>query len=139
MNPIQKNQFLEIRKTLDKFVNKIIDSPAEINENPVAIRFWHEGSYNIGDVRTYEGIPYKCVQAHDSTGNSAWTPDVTPSLWMQYHGTTKETARPWVQPTGAHDMYKENEYMIWEDKIYHCISDTTYSPKDYAANWEVVE
>lgn len=138
MTEVQRQQFFEMRKALDGFVAKIADSPAEINENPAAIRPWKEGAYVIGDVRMYEGAPYKCVQAHDSTSNPSWNPTVA-SLWMQYHGTTKETARPWVQPAGAHDMYKENEYMIWEDKIYRCISNTTYSPFDYAANWEVVE
>ena len=135
---MKRSEALEIRKALDSFVTKIADSPAEINENPAAIRPWKEGDYNAGDVRIYESNPYKCVQTHDSTGNLDWNPTVA-SLWMQYHGTSKETARPWIQPTGAHDMYKENEYIIWEDKIYHCISDTTYSPNEYAINWEVVE
>ena len=87
----------------------------------------------------YEGIPYKCVQAHDSTGNSSWNPADTPALWMQYHGTSAETARPWIAPTGAHDAYKAGEYMIWTDgATYRCLSNTTYSPGDYAAAWEVV-
>lgn len=128
----------DIRNSLDNLIVKIVNEPAEINTNLIAIRPWEPGAYAIGDVRMFEDNPYKCVQAHDSTGNLDWNPIVA-SLWMQYHGTSKETARPWIQPTGAHDMYKENEYMIWEDKIYHCISDTTYSPNEYAANWEVVE
>lgn len=138
MTGAQRKQFFEMRKALDGFVAKIADSPAEINENPAAIRLWHEGVFAVDDVRMFEDNPYKCVQAHDSTGNPGWSPKVA-SLWMQYHGTSKETARPWIQPTGAHDMYKENEYIIWEDKIYRCISDTTYSPNEYAANWEVVK
>lgn len=138
MKDYQKEQFLKIRKVLDSFIDKIVDNPVEVNENPLIIRKWREGSYVIGDVRLYEGNPYKCVQAHSSINNPAWNPTVA-SLWMQYHGTSKETARPWIAPTGAHDMYKAGEYIIWEDKIYRCISDTTYSPNDYAANWEVVE
>ena len=56
---------------------------------------------------------------------------------MEYHGTSKETARNWIVPTGAHDMYKKGEWMIWTDgSLYECLSDTTYSPVDYAAAWQ---
>ena len=138
MTENQQKQFFEMRKALDGFVAKIVDSPAEINENPAAIRLWHEGAYAIGDVRMYEGNPYKCVQAHDSTGNPAWNPTVA-SLWMQYHGTSAATARPWIAPAGAHDMYLAGEYMIWTDgQVYCCLTDTVYSPDAYGAAWEKV-
>lgn len=133
----QKAKFLAMRKALDNFVVKIVESTTEINENVGIIRKWSPGSYSIGDVRLYENIPYKCVQAHDSTSNSSWNPSVA-SLWMQYHGTSVETARPWLAPTGAHDMYKSGEYMIWTDgNIYLCKSDTVYSPDTYAQAWEI--
>lgn len=139
MTETQRKQFFEIRKALDGFVAKIVESPAEINENTTAIRIWKPGSFVIGDVRAYEGIPYKCVQAHDSTGNEAWNPAATPALWMQYHGTTPETARPWIAPTGAHDMYKVGEYMVWTDgTMFRCLADTVYSPTDYPAAWEQI-
>ena len=139
MTEVQRRQFFEMRKALDGFVAKIADSPAEINENPAAIRLWHEGVYAIGDVRMYEGNPYKCVQAHDSTGNPAWNPEVA-SLWMQYHGTTPETARDWITPAGAHDMYRAGEYMVYTDgTLYRCVSDTVYSPEAYLQAWEKTE
>ena len=135
MNAEQRAELFAMRKALDGFVAKIADNPVEINENPVAIREWQPGAYVIGDVRMYEGNPYKCVQAHDG----AWNPADTPALWMQYHGTSAITARPWVAPSGAHDMYKSGEYMIWTDgNVYRCKQDTTYSPNDYPAAWEVV-
>ena len=129
-----------IRKALDGFVSKIVENPVEINDNMVAIRPWKPGAYVVGDVRMYYGIPYKCVQGHDSTVTTDWTPEDAPALWMQYHGTTVETARPWIAPTGAHDMYKKGEYMIWTDGLtYHCLSNTNYSPAEYAQAWEVVQ
>ena len=128
-----------IRRALDNLIVKIVDSPAEINENPAAIRIWKPGSFVVGDVRAYEGIPYKCVQSHDSAGNESWNPAATPALWMQYHGTTPETARPWIAPAGAHDMYKSGEYMIWTNGgTYRCMQDTVYSPDAYPAGWELV-
>lgn len=134
----QRNQLIALRKALDNFVVKIADTPAEINENQIVVRSWKPDTYIIGDVRNYHNVPYKCVQAHDSTANADWTPEATPALWMQYHGTTLESARTWVAPTGAQDMYKAGEYMIYTDgKTYKCLSDTTYSPTDYAQAWEV--
>ena len=135
----QKNKLLAMRKALDNFVVKIVDSTTEINENVGIIRKWVPGNYVIGDVRLYENIPYKCVQAHDSALNPDWNPNVQ-SLWMQYHGTSIETARPWIAPVGAHDMYKFGEYMIWTDgKVYCCKQDTVYSPDAYSQAWEVIE
>lgn len=46
---------------------------------------------------------------------------------------------PWIKPTGAHDMYKANEYMVFTDGgTYRCIQDTAYSPTEYAQAWERV-
>ena len=48
------------------------------------------------------------------------------------------TARAWVQPTGAHDIYRAGEYMIWTDgQVYKCLSDTAYSPGEYGQAWGV--
>lgn len=143
---MKRSEAVGIRRSLDSLVVKIVDNPVEINDNMVAIRPWAPSKFKAetaeepADVRMYEGIPYKCVLTHDSTGNDTWNPAATPALWMQYHGTSKATARPWLQPTGAHDMYKAGEWMIWTDGLaYPCLSDTTYSPADYPQAWGTPE
>lgn len=137
---MKRSDAMKIRNALDNLVAKIVESPAEINDNMIAIRPWTEGAFAIGDVRMYEGIPYKCVQAHDGTGVGGWQPPNVPALWMQYHGTSKETARPWIAPAGAHDMYRAGEYMVWIDgAVYRCAMDTVYTPEQYAAGWQKVE
>ena len=99
---------------------------------------WTEGKYVIGDVRKYEGQPKICCQAHDSTGNPSWNP-TTASLWSSYHAKSAEYALPWIAPTGAHDVYKTNEYMIYTDTFtYKCLSDTNYSPSEYAQAWQKI-
>ena len=139
MTDTQRTELLAMRKALDSLVTRISDSPAEINEYQAAVREWQPGAFAVGDVRQRLGAPYKCVQAHDSTANPGWTPEATPALWMQYHGTTPENARPWIAPTGAHDMYKAGEYTIWTDgKTYKAKMDTAYSPADYAQAWDAV-
>ena len=134
----QRSRAERIRAAMDAAVPKIRDDAATVNEAAELLRIWQPGPFAAGDVRLYAGAPYKCVQAHDATANPGWTPDAVPALWMQYHGTSAETARAWVQPTGAHDIYRAGEYMIWTDgKVYRCLSDTAYSPGEYAQAWEV--
>lgn len=133
----KRAEFHPFRRAADSYIGKIVENPMEINENLAVIRLWNPGVYVVNDVRMYEGIPYKCVQSHDSTGNESWNPSATPALWMQYHGTSLETARPWIAPVGAHDMYLVSEFMIWTDgSIYECIQDTVYDPSAYPQAWK---
>lgn len=37
-------------------------------------------SYKVGDVVTYKGKKYTCLQAH--TSNAGWTPDAAFTLWQ---------------------------------------------------------
>lgn len=102
-------------------------------------REWKPGSYKAGDIRTSNGIPYECMTDHDSTVNTDWTIDVR-SIWKPYHSRQKEWALPWIQPTGAHDMYKAGEYMVWTDgTTRHCLEDTNFSPEEYSQAWDLAE
>ena len=80
--------------------------------------------------------PYECMISYDGAVQQDWTID-NRTLWKPWHSRKKEYALPWEQPTGAHDMYKAGEYMIWTDgKIYQCVTDTNYSPDEYRQAWE---
>ena len=86
--------------------------------------------YEVGDVRTHPvtGYPRECMTAYDGSVQQDWTID-TSTLWKPWHSRKKEYALPWEQPTGAHDMYKAGEYMIWTDgTLKKCVQDTNYSP-----------
>lgn len=139
MSEMQKAKLSAYRMAMDAAVEAAREDTAAINRVATLVRPWKPGAYAVGDVRVYGGVPYRCVQAHDSTQNPAWTPEAEPALWMQYHGTTPETARPWVAPAGAHDVYRAGEYMIWTDgQMYKCLQDTNFSPAEYAQAWEAV-
>lgn len=139
MSEGQKAQLEAYRAAMDAAVENAREDTATINRVAALARRWQPGAYAAGDVRVYDGAPYRCVQAHDSSENPGWTPDATPALWMQYHGTSPEIARPWVDPTGAHDIYRAGEYMIWTDGLtYRCTQDTDFSPAEYAQAWEAV-
>ena len=103
---------------------------------------WVLGKYEVGDIRNYAGQTWECWTAHDN----ATYPDINPdnpqtwaNFWKPLHGTSKETARPWTKPcAGTTDMYLTGEYMVYTDgKIYKCLSDTVYSPEEYAAHWQI--
>ena len=103
---------------------------------------WSAGKYEVKDIRNHAGQTWECHVAHDN----AVYPDITPdnpqtwaNFWRPLHGKSKETAKPWVKPQyGTTDMYHAGEYMIYTDgKTYKCLSDTVYSPEEYAQAWEV--
>lgn len=103
---------------------------------------WVLGKYEVGDIRNHAGQTWECHQAHD---NSIY-PDINPdnpqtwaNFWRPLHGDSIANARPWVKPwAGTTDMYLTGEFMVYTDgNIYKCLSDTTYSPEEYAAHWEI--
>ena len=140
MSKAQRELLLKYRDAIDQTIDSVKDDVVALNKVHILARIWTPGIYAQGDVREYNGVPYKCVQGHDSTQNPAWTPEAEPALWMQYHGTSPETARPWVSPAGAHDIYRAGEYMIWTDgQMYKCLQNTNFSPAEYAQAWEAVQ
>lgn len=100
---------------------------------------WAAGAHSMGDIYTARGQVWECIQTYDN----AVYPDIVPggAAWGTFHrplhATSPDTARPWVQPTGAHDIYKAGEYMTLDGVLWKCLQDTAYSPAEYAAAWEV--
>lgn len=94
--------------------------------------------HEVGEVALHPdtGYPRECITAYDGTVQQDWTID-NRTLWKPWHSRKKEYALPWEAPTGAHDMYKAGEYMIWTDnKVYMCKQDTNFSPEEYPQAWE---
>lgn len=89
---------------------------------------WEVGvAYAVGDRRQYDGLLYRCVQAH--TSQADWYPPAVPALWVR---TSTEEWPEWVQPTGAHDAYDLGSKVSHNGK--HWISDlpaNVYEPGVY--------
>lgn len=102
---------------------------------------WTPGNHVAGDIFSVDGDIWECFQNYDN----AVYPDIAPggSAWFTfnkpYHGTTRETAREFVHPTGAHDIYKKGEWAVQGGKFTECLSDTSYSLEEYSAAWGVRE
>ena len=79
--------------------------------------YWNQGEEYALDFRVqYNGLLYKCVQAHKAQEN--WTPDITPALWT---GVSIDEWPEWILPTGAQDAYNTGDKVTHNSK--HWISD----------------
>jgi hypothetical protein len=119
---------------LDTVLEILTDDQAQTV--PDAFRAWVAGvAYAVGYRVRYDGVLYKCVQAH--TSQSDWTPDATPALWTRI-GEPGEIP-VWVQPTGSQDAYSKGDkvhYPTIEDPVYESTIDgNVWSPADYPAGW----
>lgn len=131
------------------YVSADMDADGRISNRNLA-PLWKPGNHKTGEVfRTNAGDGlgpeweqvWRVYQDYDN----AVYPDVAPgeSAWLTfnipYHGTTPETALPFVPGQPAHAIYHVGEYMIFTDGYtYKCKQDTTYSPSEYADAWEKV-
>ena len=102
---------------------------------------WEAGKHVAGDVFCVGGEPWECFQTYDNAvypdikpGNSAWYTFNRP-----FHGTSRETAREFVHPTGAHDIYKKGEWAVQDGKFTKANQDTAYSLAEYPQAWDVEE
>ena len=134
------------QKSFDFAFQKILGSTELEDSEKISVSAfypnWVLGKYEVGDVRNYAGQTWECWTAHDN----AIYPDINPdnpqtwaNFWRPLHGTSKETARPFVKPQyGTTDMYHAGEYMVWTDgNTYRCKENTAYNPEEYAQAWEL--
>ena len=64
---------------------------------------WSTGvAYALGDVRSYGGKVYECIQAHSSQVD--WHPDAVPALWA-LRSPSPVVIAAWVQPYGGSGTY----------------------------------
>ena len=99
---------------------------------------WTEGKHETGEIFLLGGDPWKVLAGYDNAqhpdivpGNVAW-----PTFNIPYHGTTRETARDFIQPTGAHDIYKTGEWCVFDGKYYVSKRHTNFTPAEYPGDWE---
>lgn len=125
------------RQTL---ANKAIETDDEKIRASGLYENWTAGKHTKGDIYNADDQTWECYQDYDN----AVYPDIKPgeAAWFTFnrplHGKTRETARPWVKPTHAEDIYRKSEWMIWTDGTYcECIAEngTNFSPEEYPAGW----
>ena len=124
--------YSEMYDSIAKAVETLDDEASE--EVTDLFPFWStDTEYSVGDRRQYNGLLYRCVQAH--TSQADWMPPAVPALWVR---TSTEEWPEWVQPTGAHDAYNAGDKVSHNGK--HWVSDidaNVYEPGVYG--WTEVE
>ena len=96
---------------------------------------WTPRAYEVGERVRFEGILYRCIQAHPQ--NETYTPDAAVSLWAKVLVDPSGDILPWVQPDST------NPYMKG-DKVSHnghiWISDIDYNVfEPGVAGWSILE
>ena len=125
-------------------VGEITDT--EIIDNEEAVPDWSEkADYRtapIGSPVARGGQVYGLLIQHrpaDYLDNAEPGTEAGKTMWRIKHTTNPAKAKPWV-PTDAVNLYYEGECMIWTDgKVKRALRTTSYSPDEYAADWEDVE
>lgn len=143
---------LKVRQSIeDMYISMDVpDNSRIINRHFCPIWDKNIGQVDVGTIyQTIVGVNtsnplleqvWKCRQSY----NTSEYPDIYPDneqTWRTFniplHGTSIESAMPWVRPTMAEDTYKKGEFMVYTDsKYYESLRDTDKSPDEYSADWK---
>lgn len=85
----------------------------------------------VGTLRTYEGVTYRCRQAHPTE----MPPPEAPALWAVV--IDSDDPQPWKQPTGAHDAYNTGDRVTYDGFTWQSTIDANvWAPG--VAGWDKV-
>ena len=83
-------------------------------------RNWRAGvAVQVGDVFTYKGSLWRCIQAHTTQGG--WQPDKTPALWHRVEIIVEGTTR------------------VWEKDVAYVVGDVVAFPNEDGARYACVQ
>ena len=145
---MKRSEAVGIRKALDNLVATIPladevafnGSAGVINENYMAFRVWlADVDYVRGDVRVdpADGVPYWAMHDNGKTSGQVHQPSVSPTVWVHCHGTTMETARPFIAE--GHNPYMTGHYCTENGGIFRCKRDNVvHAPSVLLDAWEKV-
>lgn len=100
----------KLRPYIEKAVNIALDDNEALDAVLLFPHWNKEGDYAVGDRVSYEGVLYRCLQAHTAQGT--WTPTAAPSLWAKVLIPDPDVIPEWEQPEST------NPYMKG-DKVTH--------------------
>lgn len=124
----------EFRRLLNTVIADLDDETAESVK--VLYPNWAAGvDYVVGDKRNYNGVLYKCLQAH--TSQESWNPEDAHSLWAKVLNPEGDIP-VWEQPS-AENAYMTGDkvhYKTIDDPVYESLIDNNvWSPEAYPQGW----
>ena len=94
------------------------------------------GEYLKDDKVKFEGVLYKCLQAHHS--QEMWYPTAAPSLWAKVLIPDENVIPEWEQPDST-NPYMKGDKVMFEGQVYESLIDNNiWSPAAYPAGWTQV-
>lgn len=85
--------------------------------------------YAVGDRVKYDGILYKCLQAH--TSQETWNPVDSPSLWARVLIPDPEVIPDWIQPDSSNPYMKGDKVKHLGNKWISDIDNNVWEPSVY--------
>lgn len=127
----------KLRPYIEKAAISLNDTDAL--EAPNLFPNWNankEDMYQVGDRVRYQGILYKCLQAHIPQKN--WTPLNAVSLWAKVLIPDENVIPEWEQPDST-NPYMTGDKVSFEGKVYESvINNNIWSPAAYPAGWKEI-
>ena len=132
---------LELARKLRPYIEKAAASLSDEDALEAVNLFptWSgEAEVYVKDMRVlYDGILYKCLQAH--TSQAEWTPIAAPSLWAKVLIPDENEIPEWEQPEST-NAYMVGDKVMFEGHIYEsAINNNIWSPAAYPAGWTLIE
>ena len=124
-------------------IDALLDAESTTDDDVAAVVDLFDGfdpderTYPVGAIVSYDGVLYRCVQAH--TSQADWTPDKVPALWAPVRKTAGTQPDEWVQPAGASDAYGAGDRVTFQGAVWESTIDANvWSPTAYPAGWTKV-
>ena len=126
MNIIERAR--QLRAQIEQLAETLDDNTA-IDYVELFTSWATDTTYEVGTRVRYNGILYKCLQAH--TSQSTWTPVDAPSLWAQVLIPDPETIPEWIQPDST-NPYMKGDKVIHNGKTWICnVDNNVWEPGVY--------
>ena len=129
---------LELARKLRPYIEKAAASLSDEDALEAVNLFptWNGESHEyLKDERVlYEGILYKCLQAHTSQIN--WTPVAASSLWAKVLIPDENIIPEWEQPDST-NPYMKGDKVMFQDQVYEStVDNNVWAPNVYG--WALV-
>ena len=131
MNIIERAR--QLRAQIEQLAETLDDNTA-IDYVELFTSWTTDTTYEVGARVRYNGILYKCLQAH--TSQSTWTPVDAPSLWAQVLIPDPETIPEWIQPDST-NPYMKGDKVTHNGKTWICnVDNNVWEPGVYG--WDEI-
>ena len=131
---------LELARKLRPYIEKAALSLSDEDALEAVDLFpnWNKdhGEYLKDDKVKFEGILYKCLQAHHS--QEMWYPIAAPSLWAKVLIPDENVIPEWKQPDST-NPYMKGDKVSFNSKVYESLIDNNiWSPATYPGGWQEI-